>query len=185
MDITLNLVSSDIRKRHRLHHLAVGGLCLNLLLGLGNFYLYRSTQADLRISEERLERYQKAVREREESLAALPHRLSPSELKRIQSRVDLYNGIIVGATFSWTGLLFELERSVPANIILKEIQPDFGKSAVTLSGTAKSMEDILRCVERLKERDAFYQVYLLDHAVKEGRTDVQFTISLRYRGEVA
>ncbi len=185
MDITLNLASSDIQKRRRLRHLAVGGLCLNLLLGLGNFYLYRSTQAALRLSEGRLERYQAAVRRREDSLGALPHRPSPKEMKHFRSRVDLYNQMIEGANFSWTRLLFELERAIPANVTLGEIQPDFGKSGVTLLGTAKTMEDILRCVERLKERDSFQQVYLLNHTVREGSPGLQFTISLRYRGEAA
>ncbi len=185
MDITLNLASSDIRKRRRLYHLAVGGLCLNLLLGLGNFLLYRSSQAELRISEKRLRQYQARVRERERSLAILPHRFSPKEMEHLAERIDLYNRIIQGANFSWTRLLFDLERAIPANVTLGEIQPDFGKGEVTLSGTAKSMEDILRCVRRLKERDAFHQVYLLNHAGEEGNTTLRFTISLRYRRETA
>ncbi len=186
MDITLNLVSPEIQRRRRFYQLAVGGLCLGLLLALGNFLLYRSSQADLRIAEQQLERYQHAVGEREHSLATLTTRVTPQEVERLGKRVKLYNGIIEGATFSWSQFLFELERAIPANVALVEIQPHFIDGNITLTGTAKAMEDLLRCVERLKERDAFHQVYLLKHEALEGRTGdnrMQFTISLRYQGE--
>lgn len=185
MDLILNLASSDVRKRRRLRQLAVGGLCLNLLLGLGNFLLYRSSQADLQSAEARLHRVQEAVRQRENSLAALPHRLSPKEIEQFGARIALYNQIIQGANFSWTRLLFQLERAIPAHVTLSEIQPDFGGGSVTLSGTAKTTEDVLRCVQRLKEREAFHQVYLLNQRAKKGNTPVEFTISLHYRGEGA
>ena len=54
MDITLNLASPEILKRRHLYHLAVGGICLSVLLGFGNLLLYRSSQADLRIAEQRM-----------------------------------------------------------------------------------------------------------------------------------
>ena len=43
----------------------------------------------------------------------------------------------------------------------------------------------IAAVRRLKERDAFHQVYLLNHAGEEGNTTLRFTISLRYRRETA
>lgn len=188
MEITLNLVSSEILKRRRLYHLAVGGLCLSLLLGLGNFVLYRSSQADFRIAEQRLQRYQDAVREREQSIATLTSHLTPQEVEHLGARVKLYNRIIQGAAFSWSHLLFELERAIPATVALGEIQPKFAEGNVILTGTAKTMDDLLRCVRRLKDRDSFHQVYLLSHEAKKGRTGnsgMHFTISLRYRGEAA
>ncbi|MEE8283065.1 MAG: PilN domain-containing protein, partial [candidate division NC10 bacterium] len=100
----------------------------------------------------------------------------------------LYNQIIQGSTFSWSHLLFELERAIPANVALVEIQPNFVEGDIILTGTAKTMEDLLGCVRSLKERDAFYQVYLLKHAVNKDRTrggGMQFSVSLRYRGEAA
>ncbi|MEE8224257.1 MAG: hypothetical protein V3R42_00915, partial [candidate division NC10 bacterium] len=118
MEITLNLVSPEIQKRRRLRHLAVAGLCLSLLLGLGNFFLSRSSQADLRIAEQRRHRFQQAVRKREESLAALTRRLPAQKVEHLDARVKLYNQIIQGSTFSWSHLLFELERAIPANVAL-------------------------------------------------------------------
>jgi len=185
MDITLNLASPEILKRRRLHYTAVGGICLSVLLGFGNLLLYRSSQADLRIAAQRIREAQEAIQKREHSLATLPDRLPSAEMARLDARVKLYNRIIKGANFSWSGLLFELERAIPANVALDEIHPDFGEGGVTLVGTAKSMEDLLRCVQGLKERDAFHQVFLRDHQVKEKDATVGFTISLRYRGEAA
>lgn len=188
MEITLNLVSPEIRKRRRLYHLAVGGLCLGLLLGLGNFLLYRSSHADLRIAEQQRERYQEALRKQKQSLATLSARLPSREVESLDARVKLYNQIIQGAAFSWSRLLFELERAIPANVALAEIQPKFGEGSVILVGTAKTMEDLLLCVRRLNEQDAFHDVYLLRHEAKEGQAadrGTQFTISLRYRGQDA
>ena len=188
MEITLNLVSPEIQKRRRLYHLAVGGLCLSLLLGIGNFLLYRSSQADLRIAEQQLQRYQEAFRKREKSLATLTSRLPPQEVEGLGARVKLYNRIIQGAAFSWSQLLFELERAIPANVALVEIQPNFSEGNVILVGNAQTMEDLLLCVRRLKERDIFHHVYLLRHEAEKnpkGNNRMQFTISLRYRGQAA
>lgn len=188
MEITLNLVSPEIQKRRRLRHLAVAGLCLSLLLGLGNFFLYHSSRADLRIAQQRRERYQQSIRKREESLATLTRRLPAQQVEGLDARVKLYNRIIQGSTFSWSHLLFELERAIPANVALVEIQPNFVEGEIIMVGTAKTMEDVLRCVQSLKERDVFYQVYLLKHEVNKDRTGgggMKFSVSLRYRGEAA
>lgn len=185
MDITLNLASPEILKRRRLFHLAVGGIGLSVLLGLGNVYLYRESHAELRLAEERIQQAEEAIRKRDDSLKSLPDRLSPEETSRLDARVKLYNHIIQRANFSWSGLLFELERAIPQGVALDEIHPEFEKGAVTLSGRARTLEDILRCVQQLKDRDAFHEVYLLNHQAKEKENIVQFTIALRYRGHAA
>jgi Tfp pilus assembly protein PilN len=183
MDISLNLVSPAVRKRRRLYHLAVGGIGLSVLLGIGNILMHLSVQAELRLAEERLREYQESIQQSEQILATLPQRLSPQEVERFGERIALYNRIIQGANFSFARLLFELERVIPANVTLTEIQPDFSAGGVTLSGMAKTMDDLLRTVERLKERQTFHQVYLRDHAVEKRTNALQFTISLQYRGE--
>ena len=185
MEITLNLASPETLRRRQLRHLAVGGLCLSVLLGLGNVLLYTLSQADLRSSEEQLRQQQELVQERERNLASLPHRLSPKELEHFGSRIALYNRIIQGANYSFSRLLFELERAIPPNVTLTEIRPDLGGEAVTFLGNAKSMEDLLRCIEQLKGQEAFHQVYLLNHAEEKGNTGLRFTISLKYRGDAA
>ncbi len=188
MDITLNLASPAIRRRRRLRRLALGGLCLNLLLGIGNVLLYRSFQADLRTYEERVRQARQALGQTAASPALPAPRLSTQEMDRLVAQVKLYNQIIEGANFSWTRLLFELERAIPANVTLVEIQPDFAKGGVTLSGDAKTVKDLLRCVRRLKERGAFHQVYLLRQGMKKDKTGngrLRFIISLRYREEAA
>lgn len=185
MDITLNLASPETLKRRRLFQLAVAGIGLSLILGFGNVLLYRSIQADLRIAQERIRQAEEAIRQREDSLSSLPDRLSTTEMMRFDARVRLYNHIIEGANFSWSGLLFELEQAIPDRVALDEIQPDFGVGGVSLVGTARTMEDVLDCVQRLKEREVFHQVYLLNHQANEKESTVRFTISLRYRGEQA
>jgi Tfp pilus assembly protein PilN len=185
MEITLNLASPAMRKQRRLHDLAVAGLCLTALFSVGNILLYRSARADLRRAAEHLQEVRAVVQQSERHLATLPQRLSPEELDRFGGRIALYNRIIQGANFSFTRLLFELERVLPPDVTLTEIQPDFSGGGVTLSGMAKTMEDLLRCVERLKDREIFQQVYLRNHAVERGTSALQFTISLQVRREGA
>ncbi len=185
MEITLNLASPETLRRRQLHLLAIGGLCISVLLGLWNVHLYRASRADLRIAEERIQQAEEAIRQREHTLSTLPDRISTEEKARLDARVKLYNHIIKGANFSWSSLLFELERAIPQGVALDEIHPEFGEGGVTLSGRARTMEDVLRCVQQLKERDAFHDVYLLTHQAKEQENTVQFTISLRYRGYAA
>ncbi|MCI0409485.1 MAG: hypothetical protein L0191_13155, partial [Acidobacteria bacterium] len=65
---------------------------------------------------------------------------------------------------------------------LEGLEPDV-RRAVTFLGNAKSMEDLLRCIELLKGQEAFHQVFLLNHAEEKGNTSLRFTISLKYRGD--
>lgn len=187
MEITLSLISPEIQRRHRLRRLGLLGLFVSLLFTLVNSALYRSYREEQSRWAGQVAVLQQEVLQAERNLTVLQSRLSPEQRERLVERVKLYNSIIQGAAFSWSRLLFELEQSLPTNIALLEIQPDFAASRVTLTGEAKTMEDLLQCVRRLQERERFQQVYLLQHAVKSGQTGptkVSFTISLRYRGEV-
>jgi Tfp pilus assembly protein PilN len=187
VEITLNLISPEKRRRHRLRRLGLLGLLVSLLLAGGNVYLHRLYREQQSQWEGRAASLREEIAKAGQSLTALQSRLSPKERERLVERVKLYNGIIQGAAFSWSRLLFELEQTLPTNIALVEIQPDFAANRITLTGEAKTMEDLLQCVRRLQERERFQQVYLLQHGVKRGQTGttkVSFTISLRYRGEV-
>jgi Tfp pilus assembly protein PilN len=187
MEITLNLISPERKRRRRLRRLGLLGLFVGLLLAVANSSLYRSSREEQSRWEGRGGALREEVAKAERNLATLQGRLSPAERERLVERVKLYNDIIQGAAFSWSRLLFELEQSLPRSIALLEIQPDFAATRVTLTGEAKTMEDLLQCVRRLQERERFQQVYLLQHGVKgepPGPTKVRFTISLRYRGDV-
>lgn len=187
MEITLNLISPEITRRRRLRRLGLLGLLLSLLFAGGNVYLHRLYREEHSRWEGRVTLLREEVTKVQQDLAALARRLPPEERERLVERVKLYNGIIQGAAFSWSRLLFELEQSLPPNVALMEIQPDFAANRITLTGEARTMEDLLQGVRKLQGRERFQQVYLLQHGVKKGQpgaTKVGFTISLRYRGEV-
>ncbi len=117
--------------------------------------------------------------------------VTASGIKEIKKEVEFVNGIIVRESFSWTDLLTRLEATVPPNISIIRISPDFSGGTVKLSGAGKSMDDIFKFVAMLGESERFSDVFLLKHSEggKEGRRRVKsgkavlFDISAGYGGE--
>ena len=70
--------------------------------------------------------------------------------------VELVNAVIMRKTFSWTGLLSELEGALPESSYVTSLAPNFvGESAVDLriKVVSRSLEDLLALVDRLTERN--------------------------------
>ena len=84
-------------------------------------------------------------------------------LAALPAQVEAYNRILTAGAFSWTGLLVELEASLPPNVGLTGIQPDQASGAVVLQGVAKSLADITAFVALLEQRPAFRDVFLMRH----------------------
>lgn len=111
--------------------------------------------------------------ETREALAALP------------AQVEAYNEILAAAAFPWTGLLMELEASLPPHVGLTAIQPDPGSGAVTLQGLARTFADLTAFITLLEQRAPFPEVQLLRHSEQargagEGARPQDFAIRLQY-----
>lgn len=108
-----------------------------------------------------------------EALAALPDQMAA------------YNEILASAAFPWTGLLMELEASLPPNVGLTAIQPDPASGAVTLQGQARAFADLTAFIALLEQREPFQEVQLLRHS-EQGRGGAEaarlqeFTLRLQY-----
>lgn len=72
-----------------------------------------------------------------------------------REKVDLVNAVIMRKTFSWTGLLTELEGALPESSFITSLAPNFaGESAVDLriKVVSRGLDDLLALVDRLTER---------------------------------
>ncbi len=75
--------------------------------------------------------------------------------KSNKEKVDLVNAVIMRKSFSWTGLLSELEGALPEASFITSLAPNFaGESAVDLriKVVSQSLDDLLALVDRLTER---------------------------------
>lgn len=72
-----------------------------------------------------------------------------------QAKIELVNGIILKKTYSWTGLLTELENALPGPSFITALSPSFksdGAVAMSLRVTSRSLEDLLAFINGLTAR---------------------------------
>jgi Tfp pilus assembly protein PilN len=181
-----NLASLDYRQSRRRTLLVAAGVAgLALVLAL-QIVLWAGLRRDAGGIGQRLAQMEDQIRRHEEEVRAIRATIPEETLKRYQTRVAAYNQILEASAFSWTRLLIELEHAVPPGVHLREIQPDPSSGRVSLSGEARSFDDIARLVRGLAERTSFRDVYLLRQSVRTGSTgggEMQdFSVSLTYQG---
>lgn len=149
---------------------------------------YRSLVRSTAPAEARLRALEADARRVEaQHTAAIPAE-TRAALAALPARVEIYNRILVAAAFSWTGLLMELEASLPPNVGLASIQPDPASGTVTLQGLAKGFADITAFITLLEQRVAFHDVQLLRHSEQarggaEAAHLQDFTLRLQYGPE--
>lgn len=100
--------------------------------------------------------------------------------KALKRDAEVVNGYVDKKVFSWTGLLTALEETLPPGVRLLQVSPEFGRSAVRISGAAQGMDDVLKAVEAMG-RGRFEEVFLTRHSKDKGGA-VFFSITARYRG---
>ena len=93
--------------------------------------------------------------------------------------------IVAERRFSWTALLARLERTLPPDVGLVSLQPQFdpaGNSSLEMQLVARRRDAIVRTIEVLSKNPAFAHVALRQEAQPEAAaTDpIQFSISSRY-----
>ncbi len=135
----------------------------------------------------RVEEMTREVAQLEARLSQLRDGLTPEARKALVTRITFFNRLVEASVFSWSSLLYELESAIPGSVYLAEIQPDLNTRKVRLQGVAATLEGLTTFVQRLQERTAFRDVFLLHHAEKtdtspRGVSGVEFQVSLVYRG---
>ncbi len=98
-----------------------------------------------------------------------------------QETVDLVNAVIMRKSFSWTGLLSELEGALPESSYITSLAPSFvGESAVDLriKVVSRRLDDLLALVDRLTERK--FTRIRVDGETKDERGQILSEITFSY-----
>ena len=149
--LDLNLATRPLRNR-RMYAAAVRALAglLIVLAGLAAFVVlkYGGETSKLKASKAEASRVRaEAQREEKDKKADITR---AEKLSR--TRVDLVNGIIQRKMFSWTGLLTELDKSLPGPSYLTALTPSLtsdGTIALNMRVTSRSMSDLTSFITAL------------------------------------
>lgn len=146
---------------------------------------YRSLARSIVPAEARLRALEAEARRLEAAHAGELPAETRGALAALPGQMAAYNGILAAAAFPWTGLLLELEASLPPNLGLTAIQPDPATGTVTLQGQARAFADLTAFIGLLEQREPFQEVQLLRHSEQargggEAARLQDFTLRLRY-----
>jgi type IV pilus assembly PilN-like protein len=155
------------------------------LLLLGQIALWVKARGEVQGVAPRLAKMEAEFRRHQDEVRAARTAIPAEDLKRYETKVAAFNQILEASAFSWTGLLVELERSVPPGITLNEIHPDFATGHVALRGVGRSFDDVSRMLHTLGEQAAFRDVYLLRQSERRPAPGVpgglEFAVTLIYK----
>lgn len=181
----------DEHFRINLCHRYRSGVVLLRLLLMGTCVLLASailwnlvqamvTHQECRTIEAELDR----VRQQDLRLIAEARRegvdLSEHALNRLSFEVELANQLLEKRMFSWTKFLSELEQAVPPRLALGSVRLDQAGTAVRLTGTAMSLEDITAFTVGLQNHATFTDPVLAQHRVGSNGL-VEFDVMVQYR----
>jgi Tfp pilus assembly protein PilN len=146
---------------------------------------YRRQVADTRAEIAQLEaREQKA----EEKAQAARAALGSYKLSALAAESRGLAKIAAERKFSWTSLLTRLERTLPSDVGLAHLQPQFdqnGGTTLDMQLFARTREAIVRTIEALSKSEAFGHVELRQEAQPDakGVDPIQFQLSCAYEPE--
>jgi Tfp pilus assembly protein PilN len=143
---------------------------------------YRRQVADTRAEIARLEARQ---RDAEAKAQAARSALGSYQLSALAEESRGLARIVAERRFSWTVLLARLERTLPPDVGLVSLQPQFdpaGDTTLEMQLVARRRDAIVRTIETLSKNAAFAHVALRQEAQPEAAaTDpIQFSIVSRY-----
>lgn len=181
-----NLAASDYRRSRRELLLAAVVVAVLAILLAGQVALWAVGSQEGRAIAARFAQMEAEFRRHQDEVRAVLAGIPGEAVKQYEAKVGVYNQILEASAFSWTGLLLELERSVPPFVSLGEIHPDLATGQVRLRGVARSFDDLGLFLRGLEERTVFRDVYLLHQADRKaaagGQDGLEFAVSLVYQG---
>jgi len=177
--LNLNLATKPLRNR-RLYGTAVralvGLLAVLAALAVFAFLKYGGEASRLKATRTENTRLQSEAAREEKRLAADIKEAERTSL----ARVDLVNGIILKKTFSWTGLLAELENALPGPSFITSLSPNFTSSGgvtMNMRVTSRSLEDVLAFINNLTAR-GFKNIQVFgDRRSEDGRILTEMSLT--------
>ena len=156
--IRTNLSTRPFYNVHAVHALlglfAVLVLAITAYNTIESFRLWNS-QRTLGAKAEAAER--EATRLRAEATQTVA-RVDPKELATVDKAAREANAIIDQRTFSWTGVLAHLERTLPPDVRITAVQQQEGRGVVLIDAEARAIDDVDQFIEALEKTGAFRDV---------------------------
>jgi Tfp pilus assembly protein PilN len=181
-----NLASSDYRASRRQVILPAAVTAILVLLLVVLVGLWVTLRRDAQAVAPQLAKMEAEFRRHQEALRAARAAVPPEAMKRYEAKVAVFNKLLEASAFSWTGLLVELERSIPPGVTLKDIHPDLASGQVSLHGVARTFEDLSKMLHTLGEQPVFHDVFLLHQGTVKPAPGVpgglDFSVNLIYKG---
>jgi type IV pilus assembly protein PilN len=118
----------------------------------------------------------------ENKLNSRPSGVSEKEYTQLLTKISFYNEVIGRKTFSWIGILDQLEGVTTEGIAFSALAPDRKSGLLKIDGRARSFAQLRAFLNKLEDSRIFTAVMLLSHsdiAVGEKARGVQFSISCK------
>jgi hypothetical protein len=143
---------------------------------------YRRQVADTRAEIAQLEAREHKAEEKAQAARAA---LGSYQLSALAEESRGLAKIAAERKFSWTSLLARLERTLPSDVGLEHLQPQFdqdARSTLEMQLVAHTRDAIVRTIEALSKSEAFGHVALRQEAQPDtkGADPIQFQLSCAY-----
>lgn len=181
----VNLASRPYRDTRVFTFAIVALSILTLVLMVNNIWTaidYLSGTEDVRSEIATLEGEIAKVRK---EIEASRTRIEGIDRRDMNRRISYVNSQIAERAFSWSALLDDLERVLPDDVRITELNPSIqpgGVVTLRLSLEAKEQEGIIEFLDRMLADPSFERAFPLSESLQENGTR-SFEVESQYRGQ--
>ena len=175
MRFSINLATRVYLDRRLVNR--IGATVLVVLLGM---LAWNITQATWSLGE--LRRLRADSITYENKLKSRPSGVPEKEYTSLLARIAFFNEIIGRKTYSWLGLLDQMEGATTDGIALSALSPDRKTGVLKIDGRARNFAQLRLFLDKLEDSKVFTAVMLLSHteiAVGEKGKGIQFSLSCK------
>ena len=159
MEIKLNLARKPYLNRQSVRlWLLIACAFMVLMLGLNCSYGYQNWR-QLRVLESRFQELGGQITGDQGDSTGY----SPESYAALKNEITFENEIVAADQFRWTALLSRFEELLPADVSIRNIQPDYKGHSVRLACLALDVSAMTRFVDKLLLSEDLSQVFLLQH----------------------
>jgi len=175
MKYTLNLATRSYVNRRTLYmsYAAIGALLLVIMLfGLMRF---AALYSDISQTEVKIKTIESNIVKRSGTGAA---EFDEASYRNLLAHIEEANSLLRRDSFRWTDLLNRLEKVVPWQVRILQINPNHDDRLVKISGQAKTLQSLKKLIDNLITSGHYTHV-LLERQATDSKTDwINFSIRL-------
>ena len=148
--------------------LALAGVLVLALTAFNVTRIISLSRQNTELSSRSANDREEAARLRREA-TAIRSGINQAELKTIVAAVEEANTLIDQRTFSWTEFFNRIEATLPADVMLSDVQPSFreGQTIITMTALGRRTEDVDEFIEKLEGTGHFADVLPKQHDLTE------------------